>query len=180
MRAANAGCASCLEERQDGERTLPASPSGAGGGGGPSASSGDGNAAESAGTRVVLLVRLPTVLLLKERGAASPAKMNCEGREGIDPPSSFPVLCSACASPGFSLGRKRAGLMGMQHGEGGAYGFWVLLQHHQGLSKILFHHFKQWQGKAGFPRSWLVVPLLLRRAPAILVVLSLGACLEPK
>lgn len=63
------------EERQDRDLIFPASPLGCKSGG-PSGRSGVADVTEFVGTRVVVLVLLTAVLLLKEQGAAGPAKMN--------------------------------------------------------------------------------------------------------
>lgn len=75
---------------------------------------------EFAGIRVALAVWLPAVLLLKERGAASPAEMNCEGQEGIKPPVHFLRSAVLVLPQGFHWEGEDLVLWGCSMGKGGA------------------------------------------------------------
>lgn len=113
----------------------------------------------------------------KEQGTAVPAKTTWECSLGIKCCTSFPKLFAVLVLPqGFHWEGKDVALWGCSMGrECRAPGCSCSVT--RKLGKILLHHFKQSQGKAGFLGSLLFVPLLLFRASTVLVI-PLSGCVS--
>lgn len=110
-------CVEESEEKQDCHLVLPASPLGCKSDGPFCASSGNAKGTGFVGTGVALLVVLTTVLLVKEQGAAGPAKINRVCNLGIKRCTSFPTLLAVLVLPqGFHWEGKDFSLWGWSVG----------------------------------------------------------------